>query len=85
MVILTGSVGYYLLFMGEPKIIDCIYMTVISITTVGYGEYDLLVLGARHETEEIEFNPSPERLLDVGLTLIVMGEVDNIVSARKVF
>ena len=38
MVIFTGSIGYYLLFMGEPKFIDCIYMTVISITTVGYSE-----------------------------------------------
>jgi len=48
-------------------------------------KYDLLVLGARQETEEIEFNPSPDRILDAGLTLIVMGEVDNIVNARKAF
>jgi voltage-gated potassium channel len=34
----AGSVGYYLLFGGEQKFIDCIYMTVISLTTVGYGE-----------------------------------------------
>ena len=38
LVILTGSVGYALIFKGQASIIDCIYMTVISITSVGYGE-----------------------------------------------
>ena len=38
LIILTGSSGYYLLFQGKYSPIDCIYMTVISLTTVGYGE-----------------------------------------------
>jgi voltage-gated potassium channel len=38
LVVLAGSVGYYILFGGEANIIDCVYMTVISITSVGYGE-----------------------------------------------
>ena len=38
LVILGGSTGYYFLFGGEPKFMDCVYMTVISLTTVGYGE-----------------------------------------------
>ncbi len=37
-VIIVGSVGYYIIFDGEPKFMDCVYMTVISITSVGYGE-----------------------------------------------
>lgn len=37
-VIIIGSTGYYIIFGGEPKFIDCVYMTVISITSVGYGE-----------------------------------------------
>lgn len=37
-VIIIGSTGYYIVFGGEPKFIDCLYMTVISITSVGYGE-----------------------------------------------
>jgi voltage-gated potassium channel len=36
--IMVGSTGYYLLFGGEPKFMDCVYMTVISLTSVGYGE-----------------------------------------------
>ena len=38
LVVTTGTSGYYLLFQGQERFIDCLYMTVISITTVGYGE-----------------------------------------------
>ncbi|UCH24176.1 MAG: potassium channel protein [Deltaproteobacteria bacterium] len=48
-------------------------------------KFDLLVLGAKHEKEDIKFNPSPLETLDVGMTLIVMGEVENIARARKAF
>ena len=37
-VIMVGSTGYYIMFGGKPKYMDCLYMTVISITSVGYGE-----------------------------------------------
>ena len=37
-IIMAGSTGYYIIFSGEPKFLDCIYMTVVSLTTVGYGE-----------------------------------------------
>lgn len=35
---LMGSTGYYIIFEGRSSYIDCLYMTVISLTTVGYGE-----------------------------------------------
>lgn len=35
---LVGSTGYYIIFEGEPDFLDCLYMTVVSLTTVGYGE-----------------------------------------------
>lgn len=38
LVFLTGSIGYYVLFRGDHTFIDCVYMTVISLTSVGYGE-----------------------------------------------
>jgi voltage-gated potassium channel len=37
-VTMGGSTGYFLLYGGESKFIDCMYMTVISLTGVGYGE-----------------------------------------------
>ena len=38
LVILAGTLGYYFMFGGKYAITDCLYMTVISITSVGYGE-----------------------------------------------
>ncbi|MCP4102901.1 MAG: potassium channel protein [Lentisphaerae bacterium] len=38
LVVMIGSCGYYLLYNGEPRFMDCVYMTVISLTGVGYGE-----------------------------------------------
>jgi voltage-gated potassium channel len=38
MVIMAGSTGYYIIFNGEPAFLDCLYMTVVSLTTVGYSE-----------------------------------------------
>lgn len=38
LVVLFGTLGYYSLFGGSRSIMDCLYMTVISITSVGYGE-----------------------------------------------
>ena len=37
-VVLGGGVGYYLIGHGKWAFADCLYMTVITITTVGYGE-----------------------------------------------
>ena len=37
-VVLGGSAGYYVLLAGKQRFMDCVYMTVISLTTVGYGE-----------------------------------------------
>ena len=37
-VIGAGSLGYYLIFKAHYGYMTCLYMTVISLTTVGYGE-----------------------------------------------
>ncbi|HWO20141.1 MAG TPA: potassium channel protein [Kofleriaceae bacterium] len=37
-VILGGACGYYFIGDGRWAFRDCVYMTVISVTTVGYGE-----------------------------------------------
>jgi voltage-gated potassium channel len=48
-------------------------------------KFGLLVLAAKYKNEEIEFNPRPDQVLTSGMTLIVMGEVDNIARARRAF
>ncbi|MBI2193744.1 MAG: potassium channel protein [Planctomycetes bacterium] len=37
-VFLAGGFGYYFLSPGEVNLLQCFYMTAISLTTVGYGE-----------------------------------------------
>jgi len=37
-VVIGGGIGYYLIGGGRWQFSDCIYMTVITVTTVGYGE-----------------------------------------------
>lgn len=37
-VFIIGSIGYYIIYGGKQNFLDCIFMTVISLTTVGYGE-----------------------------------------------
>lgn len=37
-VVIGGGLGYYLIGGGQWPMADCIYMTVITVTTVGYGE-----------------------------------------------
>jgi len=47
--------------------------------------YGLLVLGAKSESSEIEFNPAPTQVLATGTTLIVMGDVGQIAKAKNLF
>lgn len=36
--IILGTLGYYLLYQGQAPLMDCLYMTLITLSTVGYGE-----------------------------------------------
>jgi len=47
------------------------------------NEFGLLVLGLRYANGELEFNPPPHKILEKGMTLIVMGEVSKITEAGK--
>jgi voltage-gated potassium channel len=37
-IVLGGASGYFLIGKGQWTFSDCVYMTVITVTTVGYGE-----------------------------------------------
>jgi voltage-gated potassium channel len=37
-ILIIGTIGYYELGQGKYSILDCFYMTFITITTIGYGE-----------------------------------------------
>ncbi len=38
LVIISGMLGFHLISRGETSFIDCLYMTIITITTVGFGD-----------------------------------------------
>jgi len=37
-ILLVGTTGYAILSKGQYSLLDCLYMTVITITTIGYSE-----------------------------------------------
>ena len=37
-ILVVGTVGYWLITGGQYSVLDALYMTVITITTVGFGE-----------------------------------------------
>ncbi len=39
LVVIFGTGGYYLLTDEEFSVLDCLYMTIVTVTTVGYDEF----------------------------------------------
>lgn len=37
-VVMIGSLGFYILYGGQYHFMDCIFMTVITLSSIGYGE-----------------------------------------------
>ncbi len=54
-IMLIGTVGYYFLSHGKYSLIDCFYMTFITITTIGYSEIIKLDITGRIFTIFISF------------------------------
>ena len=48
-------------------------------------KHGLLVLGSKLPGQEIKFNPVSSEILKPGMTLIVMGNVENIAKVKKTF
>lgn len=68
-----GSVGYYLLTWGRSSFVDCLYMTVITITTVGFGEV-------------IDLSSSPAgRVFTMLLALSGLGTATYLLSTMTAF
>lgn len=68
-----GVVGFAIIGRGQHSLIDAIYMTVITLTTVGYGEI-------------IDMSNNPAgRLFTVGLLLLGMGIVAYTVPMMAAF
>lgn len=86
-VILGGSLGYYLLFNGEPRFVDCIYMTMISLTTVGYGEVIPITGNIPAQVFTIILITFGMGIIVYGLStftaLLIEGEISGILRKKK--
>ena len=66
----SGTVGYYAIGHGRWSVFDCFYMTIITLTTVGYGE-------VLHDFEMVPH----ARWFTVALLVLGMGTVVYFASA----
>lgn len=71
-VVASGTVGYKLLGGDEYSLLDCFYMTIITISTVGYGEI-------------LDISSSTARFFTVFLIIIGMGVLLYLVSNVTAF
>jgi voltage-gated potassium channel len=56
----------------------------VSIMKSGLrDQFNLLLLGVRRKEGEFEFRPPSSFVLESGMTLIVMGDIENINRARE--
>ena len=89
LVVLAGSVGYYILFGGKPKFIDCVYMTVISLTTVGFGEVIEVTGNVPAQIFTMLLITFGMGIILYGIStvtaLIIEGELSGILRKKKMF
>ena len=73
LIFVIGSVGYYLIGHGEWSFLDCAYMTIITISTVGYSEI-------------LDMTGSPEaRVFTMALIVMGMGIAVYFISSITAF
>jgi voltage-gated potassium channel len=89
LVVLAGSTGYYILFGGEPKFMDCVYMTVISLTTVGFGEVIEVTGNVPAQVFTMLLIIFGMGIILYGIStvtaLIIEGELSGILRKKKMF
>jgi voltage-gated potassium channel len=73
-VVIGGGVGYYVIGRGQWAFADCIYMTVITVTTVGYGE-------VLHDMDRVEY----ARAFTMVLLLLGTGSIVYFASTVTAF
>ena len=73
LIFVCGTVGYYLLGKGEFSLLQCVFMTTITLTSIGYGE---VIPIAKH----------PDRMVfTIALVIMGMGTALYFVSQLTAF
>ncbi|MGD9209378.1 MAG: potassium channel protein [Desulfobacteraceae bacterium] len=86
-IILGGSSGYYLILNGKYSFFDCLYMTIISLTTVGYGEVVEVSGNVKSQTFTMILITFGASVLLYGIStltaLLIEGELSGLLRKRK--
>ncbi len=86
-VVMAGTNGYYMLYGGESGFLDCMYMTVISLTGVGYGEVLQVTGNASAQIFTMILITFGMGVIFYGISamtaLIVEGELSGILKRQK--
>lgn len=87
-VVIGGGVGYWLIGDGRWELRDCIYMTVITVTTVGYGEIldgmDKIEYARGFTTLLLVFGTASIVFFSSTITaFIIEGDLRNVLFASK--
>lgn len=87
LVIMAGTAGYYILFNDQASFMDCLYMTVITLTTVGYGEVILVSGNTTAEIFTICLIISGMGVILYGISMltaaIIEGELTGIIRKKR--
>lgn len=86
--VIGGAAGYYVIGNGQWSFADCLYMTVITVTTVGYGETLAnmdKVEGARHFTMVLLLFGTGSIVFFASMitAFVVEGDLKNVLAANK--
>jgi len=84
-ILFTGTGGYWYLSGGNHSVIDCLYMTVITILTIGYSEIIVLDSNGRIFTMFIAFTGigTATYIISTFTAMIVEGQIKETFKLRK--
>lgn len=86
-VVSIGSTGYYVLYEGNRRFMDCLYMTVITLTSIGYGEITPVSGDIRAEIYTITLIVFGMGIILYGISsltaLFIEGELSGLLKRKK--
>ncbi len=86
-VIMIGTIGYYVIYQGNSTFMDCLFMTVISLTTVGYGEITAVTGNVPAEIFTMLLITFGMGIILYGIStltaIIIEGELSGILRKKK--